>query len=462
MIEAACCKADITPPPGLPLSGFAFRENKSSTHVDDPIRVRVLVLRYNSQFYLLASYELLGIGSQLNDLVLNLLNKEFTNYFIKGHCILSAVHNHSAPGTMNLVGESRPDSHYLHFIAKQTITATRSAIKSLQPVQAFLAQKEIVGLTYNRRAVLADGRVTMAIEPDGEVVERGPVDNTLTLIQLKSQSGSAVAGIVHFPCHGIAVCTQGITHDVPGRIAQEMEQLIGAPCLYLQGGAGDLNPTVVSSTHQRLNEWSEAFHNQVEDLAKRLYPVPFESLISKEIHLPIRFRELPERDHVASYVNILRKVAGGDVLSDDVQAALRNIGMIINLPPGALPDPQKAAYFARTLIRCNENILKAIDSGGLNNQISLRLTFWRIGKIHLIFIGAELFALAGLFVRNLSPERFNLLVTYSGPVVGYIPDDDAMQKGGYEANYSWMFYGQPAPFAIGTLNQILETIKAEL
>lgn len=166
---------------------------------------------------------MLGIGNQLNDLVINLLNKEFTNYFTDGHCILTAVHNHSAPVTKNLEGESRPDGHYLHFVAQQTIAASRSAIESLQPVQAFLAQKEIAGLTYNRRAVLADGRVTMAIEPDGEVVERGPADNTLTLIQLKSQSGSAVAGLVHFPCHGVAVCTQGITHDVPGRITQEIE-----------------------------------------------------------------------------------------------------------------------------------------------------------------------------------------------------------------------------------------------
>jgi hypothetical protein len=37
-----------------------------------------------------------------------------------------------------------------------------------------------------------------------------------------------------------------------------------------------------------------------------------------------------------------------------------------------------------------------------------------------------------------------------------------MQRGGYEVNDSWMFYGQPAPFALGTLNQILEKIKADL
>lgn len=51
MMEAACCKADITPQPGLPLGGFAFRENKPSTHVDNPIQVRVLVFRDDNQFY---------------------------------------------------------------------------------------------------------------------------------------------------------------------------------------------------------------------------------------------------------------------------------------------------------------------------------------------------------------------------------------------------------------------------
>ena len=39
MIRMGFDKEDITPEPGLPLSGFAFRENMSSAQVDDPIQV---------------------------------------------------------------------------------------------------------------------------------------------------------------------------------------------------------------------------------------------------------------------------------------------------------------------------------------------------------------------------------------------------------------------------------------
>ena len=42
---AGCGEADITPPPGIPLSGFIFRENKPSVGVDDPLSVRVLAVR---------------------------------------------------------------------------------------------------------------------------------------------------------------------------------------------------------------------------------------------------------------------------------------------------------------------------------------------------------------------------------------------------------------------------------
>jgi hypothetical protein len=44
--------------------------------------------------------------------------------------------------------------------------------------------------------------------------------------------------------------------------------------------------------------------------------------------------------------------------------------------------------------------------------------------------------------------------------VGYVPDRASMEKGGYEADDAWRFYGHPAAFALDTEERIVETIRS--
>jgi hypothetical protein len=106
---------------------------------------------------------------------------------------------------------------------------------------------------------MPDGRVSMALEPDGFVLERGPVDDTLTLLLWRDQQGHALASVLHFACHGTAVCTQAIGGDIPGALARHVAGLFGAPCLYLQGAAGDSGPLVVSSDRANMLAWLDPF-----------------------------------------------------------------------------------------------------------------------------------------------------------------------------------------------------------
>jgi hypothetical protein len=53
-----------------------------------------------------------------------------------------------------------------------------------------------------------------------------------------------------------------------------------------------------------------------------------------------------------------------------------------------------------------------------------------------------------------------LPVTYLAPLVGYVPDRAAMEKGGYEVDDAWRFYGHPAPFDPTSEQRIIETLKA--
>jgi neutral ceramidase len=459
MIRMGFAKEDITPEPGLPLSGFAFRENMPSTHVDDPLHVRALLIEQEGQYYCLISLEILGIGAQLEYLIINNLQNQLSIKLDTKNIILTAVHNHSAPITTSLAGEADPDQSYLALIAKRTVDAMCVAINNLQSVVGSYAEKDIVDLTYNRRAVLSDGRVTMEYEPEQVVIERGPLDNRLTLLVFKNEQGQVIGSIAHFPCHGVAVCTSGITHDVPGRISKELEDQFSTPCLFLQGGAGDINPTIVSTSHDQLDKWSDSFRNQCKDLPSRLLPFDLSPLasLSKEVQIP--FQPLQKRETIINNIQMLERIAAGDREAPELMEAIRNIANIINLPGGELPDPQKANYFANALVKNNQRILEIIDSGKFNGNVPLQIKFFRLGRIRMAFVGAELFACTGMSVRRMVQDGVNLLVTYSGPVIGYIPDEGSMERGGYESNDAWMFYFQPAPFAPNALNKLEDTLR---
>jgi hypothetical protein len=55
------------------------------------------------------------------------------------------------------------------------------------------------------------------------------------------------------------------------------------------------------------------------------------------------------------------------------------------------------------------------------------------------------------------------VVGYSSPLVGYLPTDEALIKGGYEVDYAYRFYGHPAqsdkgssePAVVEALNRVL-------
>jgi hypothetical protein len=59
-----------------------------------------------------------------------------------------------------------------------------------------------------------------------------------------AESGQAIATAVHFPAHPTMRPGQLLewSADYPGPMAEAIEKATGAPCLFLQGAAGDLSP----------------------------------------------------------------------------------------------------------------------------------------------------------------------------------------------------------------------------
>jgi hypothetical protein len=102
------------------------------------------------------------------------------------------------PTHQPVAGEGEPDAAYWQMLCERSVQAP-VAVQSLRPASLHAASYRIPGHTVNRRALLADGRVSMALEPDGLVMERGPVDDTLTVLLFRDPAGRAIAAVLHLP-----------------------------------------------------------------------------------------------------------------------------------------------------------------------------------------------------------------------------------------------------------------------
>src|SRR5437879_1160858 len=133
-IEAGFAEADITPEVRnrtVFLAGFGH--NRKATAVLDPIAVRAVVLRDESQMIAMACADVVGLFRPSVERIRKQL-PEFK------YVLVSATHNHHGPDTLGLWGPSPfvsgVEPAYLLHVESQIVQAIRAAEKSLRPVTA--------------------------------------------------------------------------------------------------------------------------------------------------------------------------------------------------------------------------------------------------------------------------------------------------------------------------------------
>ena len=97
----------------------------------------------------------------------------------------------------------------------------------MQPARLGVASKQ-VPLNRNRHSKLADK----------------PVDRDLLVLRVEDTAGRPIAHAVNFAAHATMhpAAVRKFSADWPGAMAALVEQETKAPCLFLQGAAGDLSP----------------------------------------------------------------------------------------------------------------------------------------------------------------------------------------------------------------------------
>ena len=220
--EAGAATAEVTPPPGFPMWGYASRKDRPAVGTRDPLHARALVLRAGDGKVALVGLDLgrAPTRESMKRIRESLKADGFTELFLVGS------HTHHGPVIETQTWPDK-DKPYVRDLEAKLVGVIRAADAARRPARYGVASAE-VALNRNRQSKRADA----------------PVDRELLVLRVEDLNGKVIAHAVNFAAHPtmLPADLMKFSADFPGAMAKAVEAETGAPCLFLQGAAGDLSP----------------------------------------------------------------------------------------------------------------------------------------------------------------------------------------------------------------------------
>lgn len=232
LLEAGVAKADIT--------------DYQAGPVNDPAYVKALVLTQGATTAVLITVDAVAlgeIGRIGNEFVARVragLEKELG--IPPGNVVINASHCHAAVR----LG-----------IEQLTIDTVKAAWRGKLPARAGAGRGQENRISENRRLKMKDGsevdiRRAYSMPRDEDVAGVGPIDPEIGLLRIDRLDGRPLAAVYNFACHPIhGVPGGGNTADYPAFASKVIEENFGegAMAFFVQGAAGDLNPSMYKEVH---------------------------------------------------------------------------------------------------------------------------------------------------------------------------------------------------------------------
>jgi len=277
---AGTARVDITPPAGHPMGGYSDRKgNATGTH--DPLYATVLVLQSGPTALAL-------VTADLRSFVSTRVGDEARRRFGIQTAIISVSHTHSGP----LTWEAR--TPWYAEAENKMIDAIGRAKSQMFPATLEFASGHVY-LGFNRRKV-SDGQATMWWR-NAEKLPSHPVDPTVSALIIKDAQSKTRAVLVSYACHPSVLGPANLEYsaDYPGAMRRYLEsQIPGATALFVEGGAGDINPYRDKDPDgfTALEEMGQALGKTVIATLPRATPVKGEFRTASEI-IEVRNRWTP-------------------------------------------------------------------------------------------------------------------------------------------------------------------------
>lgn len=363
---------DITPPAGLAMAGFAAR-TEPATGAHDPLTVQAVWVEPPAgtpgTATLLVVADLVALDPDTVATWTAAIRSALAPQDV--HVAIGVTHTHGGPAVSDRSLGGRVDLAYLDHVGSAVVTAGRDARAEAGPATVAVGRSELHTVAHNRR---------------GEDV----IDPAVLTIAFRSAATDELVGVVFsHACHPVTLGPDNLafTADWPGLARTRLAAEHGAPAVFVQGCAGELNTghTAADSIDGRLD-------------ARRTFA---------------------EAQRLA------------DAVAQAATVALRAARTTDGGPIGAVTARVELPF---------------VDDVAPPLVVEIARLDW--AGATLITLPGEPFVGLALDARADAGDPMLLVAGYTGGVPGYLPyPPDRYAAGGYEIEHAHRFYDRSAAFA---------------
>jgi hypothetical protein len=422
-IPVGVAKVDITPEYPVRLSGYGSRRTESEG-VAQRLWAKALAIgdRQHGGPAVLITVENCGVPGSMADEVCQRLESQGLR---REQVVVSSSHSHTAPWLPGfapfLAGEPVPAEHQQHMhqyrreLTDKMVQTASQALQNRQPARLSWGQGH-VAFAANRR-VLKDG-----VWAGFGVRADGPVDERLPVLVAKDAGGRPLAILANYACH----CTtlggdfNQVCGDWSGFAQEDIEHdFSGAVALITIGCGADANP---------------------------------------EPRGKLEFC----RQHGRALADEVQRLLGGELKPVSGEPACRLTH--VDLPLGPLPSRSEwetaAAGGGSSGMRA-KHFLGMLDRGEtLPASVRYPIATWTFADdLAMVFLGGEVVVDYALRLHDECDAARLWITAYANDVPGYIASRRILREGGYEADSSMIYYGQPTRLAPETEDLIVGQVR---
>ena len=409
---------DITPDPGLSMSGFAVRQGPpTAVGVHDPIFVHALAASAGDSTVILFAFDLIGLPIAWVEQARKAVENECG--VPPGSQMYACSHTHCGPGTGVIpytMGDAPAvDSAYMECLTGSVVNVARAALKNAAPANLRIGEGESYA-GWNRRSAEAAPNGPR----DGHVDE---IDPAVVVAQFESEDGGLLGTVVNYGCHATSSRDSYYSSDYPGHVRSIVEAETGAPCIYVNGAGGDVNPRGATSILRGFDLAERTGGRLGNDAVAVLGSMSAAN--STTVGAAAAKAELVYRELISE--------TEARRLHEESAAAAK----AATSPEDEIDTKWRGTEYAN-------RVIAALNDENWSDRLQVEVQVLRIGDLAVAASPSEFFSADGRSIRADSPASYTMVASWSNGLFGYTPTRRAVEHGGYEVETAFRIYGHPA------------------
>ena len=424
--KAGVARVVITPERPIYLSGYANRTHPSDGVIHDLWAKALAIEDPKGNRVVIVTTDLIGLPRSLSELIGARVLKQYG--LERARLVLNSSHTHTGPllpNNLSIMFELKPEEQqvveeYGQKLVDRIVSVVGAALKDFSPANISFGNGQ-AGFAMNRREPNPKG-VRIGVNP------AGPTDHDVPVMKVTGTDGKLRAVLFGYACHNTTLTGEfyKISGDYAGFAQVAIEKANpGASALFMMLCGADQNPNPRSKL------------------------------------------ELAEQHGATLGAEVNRMLAES---LGRVRGPIRAAFQIVEL--GFAPHTRETfeSRLSETnlwRVRHAKAMLRTYDERRPINRYPYPVQAVSFGKdLTLLALGGEVVVDYALRVKKEYGAKGIIVAGYSNDVMSYIPSLRVLKEGGYEADSSMIYYGQPGPYdgeveerIFATIQQVMKRVK---